>query len=78
MLCSCVEELNDFRPKDRRPVHMLWALLVLKMYGTGDVLSVLAGTDRKTMRKWSWQFIAPISYLDVVCSTTQKSRIRLN
>jgi hypothetical protein len=47
------------------PRHLLWALMLLKIYSTESVLSTMAqGVDEKTFRKWAWMFIDEISYLE--------------
>jgi hypothetical protein len=52
-------------PKNARPKHLLWALLLLKVYGTETVLSSLVGgTTEKTYRKWAWCFIEGIAKLE--------------
>ena len=56
-------QLQSNIPEQGRPEHMLWALLLLKVYGTEDVVSSIVQVSRKTFRKWSWKFISAISYL---------------
>jgi hypothetical protein len=46
-----------------KPKHLLWALMLMKIYATEAVLSVLAGCDEKTFRKWAWTFIEEMSNL---------------
>jgi hypothetical protein len=51
------------------PKHLLWGLMLLKIYATEPILSSLAGgCDVQTFRKWTWQFVAAIAALadDVV------------
>ena len=50
-------------PAGTKPKHLLWACLLLKVYGTEDALSSLVGTTRKTFRKWSWAVINVVSDL---------------
>lgn len=50
-------------PPDMKPCHLLWALLFLKLYATEEVLSNIAGSTRKTFRKWAWIVIEAISKL---------------
>ena len=52
--------------KNVSPKHLLWALMFLKVYGTEDIHSTLAGgVDPKTFRKWCWIFIDYIGNLHV-------------
>ena len=53
-------------PNGGQPQHLLWCLLLLKVYGTEIVLSTIAGVDRKTFRKWAWEFVYAISALSIV------------
>ena len=46
-----------------KPVHLLWALMLIKIYATEDVLSGIAGVTEKTYRKWAWKFIKAVSDL---------------
>jgi hypothetical protein len=48
-----------------RPKHLLWGLMLLKIYATEPVLSSLAGgCDVQTFRKWAWQFVRAIAQLE--------------
>jgi len=58
-------------PLGVQPVHLLWALMFLKVYATESVHAALAGgVDEKTFRKWSWIFVHGIADLEagVVCT----------
>ena len=46
-----------FQKAGTQPKHLLWALMLLKVYTTEDVLVSMAGCDRKTFRKWVWPTI---------------------
>jgi hypothetical protein len=49
--------------------HLLWALMLLKLYATEATLCALAGgVDKKAFCKWSWRFVVAIAELtpDVV------------
>jgi hypothetical protein len=46
-----------------KPKHLLWALMLMKIYATEAVLSVSAGCDKNTFRKWTWTFIEEMSNL---------------
>lgn len=59
---SC-EELLPWKAK---PIHLLIALAFLKTYETEDNYVVKFGVTRNTHRKWTWDFIAAISKLDIV------------
>ena len=54
--CSDLWRLCEFS-QETKPKHLLWALLFLKTYATEAVLCTLAGTTRKTLRKWIWRII---------------------
>ena len=48
-----------------KPVHLLWALMLIRVYATEEVLAGIAGVTEKTFRKWAWAFItatADVSY----------------
>jgi hypothetical protein len=45
-------------------VKMLWALSLLKTYGTKVNLAAKAGVDKKTFRKWVWMFFFELSALE--------------
>jgi hypothetical protein len=59
-------EADPDAPDDKiaEPVHMLWALMLLKIYSTEAVLSGLCGVDEDTFRKWAWYMIEKVSYLE--------------
>lgn len=61
------------RPPKSRPVHLLWALLFLKVYGSEQTHRTITGVDEKTFRKWSWFFIELIADLNVVRFTALPS-----
>lgn len=63
----CWNNIEGNRPPGSKLIHLLWALLFLKVYKTEEVHAALTGVDMKTFRKWSWIFIDLISNLDVVC-----------
>ena len=48
-----------------KPIHLLWALLFLKLYKTKAIHATIAGTDERTFRKWVWIVLEYISYLEV-------------
>ena len=55
------------------PIHLLWALLFLKVYPNERVLSGIVGADRKTVRSWVWHFIYLMAALkkEVVSRSTK-------
>ena len=55
---------NQMCSRSPNPVHLLWALLFLKLYDTTSNLAALARCDEKTFRKWSWFYIESIANLD--------------
>jgi hypothetical protein len=60
-------ELDPFltMPKGVSPKHLLWALLMMKVYDSEDVhCSIAGGVDPTTFRKWSWLFVEALSSLD--------------
>ena len=45
--------------------HLMWTLCFMKTYTKAKELSVLCGgADKKTIRKWAWQFIEALSDLE--------------
>ena len=61
----CVDLWNMIGPIDgRKPVHLLWGLMLLKLYCAESVLCTLAGgVHEQTFRKWAWLFVNKISEL---------------
>ena len=60
-------------------VHMLWALMFLKVYSNKTTMSTMAGVDEKTFRKWAWVLIEAISDLEssVVCCLAMHEMFQL-
>ena len=52
--------------KQRKPEHLLWAMLFLKSYGSEQVNSLIVGTTAKTYRKWVWRVVEEVSALNVM------------
>ena len=46
---------------EAQPKHLLWALMLAKVYAFEKVLAKLACCDEKTYRKWAWRFLEGIS-----------------
>ena len=53
------EEISSFV----KPIHLLWGLMLMKVYATEEVLSGIAGVTEKTFRKWAWKLIKEVSTL---------------
>lgn len=60
--------LQGHIPRKASPIHLLWAFLFLKTYGSEHVNCALTKVDEKTFRKWSWIFVRKIADLRVVCT----------
>lgn len=61
------------------PVHLLWGLMLMKVYATEDVLANIAKATEKTFRKWAWAFIdalADLSYTLVSSSVHESARLQ--
>ena len=43
--------------------HLLWGLLLMKIYATEAVLCAIVDTNEKTFRKWAWLMIRRLSRL---------------
>ena len=48
---------HNLTPPKAEPMHLLWALLFLKVYGTEEVNAGLIGHDPDTIRKWVWLMV---------------------
>ena len=48
---------QDLHPHGALPIHMLCALLFLKLYESEHINRSLAGLDEKTFRKWQWLYV---------------------
>lgn len=47
-----------------KPMHLLWGLMLLKLYCSTSVLCSLAGgVHEQTFKKWAWTFVKGISEL---------------
>ena len=47
-------------------IHVMWALMFLKMSGKESAMSSMAGVDEKTYRKWVWIFVFKIADLEAL------------
>ena len=56
---------QDLIPYKERLVHLLWALMHLKIYGKeAEMCSLAGGVSEKTFRKWTWPFVSAIADLE--------------
>lgn len=69
-ICAIIWNLlaqKEKLPNKSKPMYLLFALLLLKLYGTEELIAVVSGVDNKTFRKWSWIFINLLAFeLDVI------------
>ena len=57
-ICSILWNMSlPILPRGLKPIHLLWALFVLKVYATEHVNCFFAGCSEKTFRKWCWTMI---------------------
>lgn len=68
--CICAELWRRIDPieslnKKSRPMHLLWALLLMCCYSTEAVNGSLAGVDEDTFRKWALPWVPAISNLSM-------------
>ena len=67
-----VADEKEYGPRTHssaKPIHLLWALMFLKIYSTERVSRTIVGSSRnptmeKTMRKWVRLFVRAISFLE--------------
>lgn len=75
ILCSRLWDLlAGVRPHSARPIHLLWGLLFLKVYGSEHTHRTIAHADEKTFRKWAWCFVHLLADIDVVSALHACSR----
>lgn len=56
---------HDLIPLNGSMVHLLWAMMFLKVYATETVMSRMTHVkDPKTFRHWVWPFISALSDLE--------------
>jgi hypothetical protein len=58
-------EQNLVTEKDR-VLHLMWALVFLKLYSSENALCTLLKCSEKTLRKWVWYFLDKCSQIDLV------------
>lgn len=64
----CADIWHMINPREEisryaKPKHLLWGLMLIKVYATEEVLAGIAGATEKTYRKWAWKFIGATSDL---------------
>lgn len=67
--------IRDSLPEETMPKHLLWALMLLKVYGTEAVHEALSGVCRTTFRNWAWTLIKSIADVKTVRLTLQYTNI---
>ena len=66
-ICAIIwSKMSATRPDKASPEHLLWALLLLKLYNIESINAALTGVSEKTFRKWSLIFIRLLASLPVV------------
>lgn len=70
-VCAVVWNITSF-DDDIKLVHLLWALMFLKMYEKEAILSAIVGVDRKTYRDKVWRVLSGLEAKAslVVCTKT--------
>jgi hypothetical protein len=59
--CATIwEHLMSNGAHGARPKHLLWALLLFKLYLLENGNAAMTGADEKTFRKWSWLVVGLI------------------
>ena len=53
-------------PESSIPKHMLFGMLLLKVYCTESVLASLCNVSENTFRKWAWIHIKALATMDIV------------
>ena len=59
-------QLEKASLKNMTPNHLLWGLILLKLYSSETVHSGMTGVDEKTFRKWSYFAIKRVADLHEV------------
>ena len=65
LLWTALDFYNE-GPKSTQREHLLWTMLLLKVYGTTHDLAGRCGVDEKTFRKWTDLVIDRLADLEVV------------
>ena len=67
LVCIIVWDLLcHVRPRNSKPEHLLWAMMLLKRYSIESVNAALTKVSEKTFRKWSLIFIELLGNMTVV------------
>ena len=62
-ICAILWQMIETVPGGK-PKHLLWGLMLLKLYCAERVLRTLAGgVDERTFRKWAWTYVYEVSDL---------------
>ena len=58
-----------------KPIHLLWTLLFLKQYLTGEMLEAVTGRTRKTSMKYIWALVSVLAQMsfDMVSRCSESS-----
>ena len=62
-LLWCLLDVENEGPEGATVLHLLWALMFLKVYATVDVLSRISKVNPVTFRKWTWDLVFRIAGL---------------
>ena len=66
-MCVLVwDEIEDALPSGVMICHLLWALMLLKVYGMEETMAVMVWTTQKTYKKWVRMVIGEIHSLAYV------------
>ncbi len=67
MKCWDLMQTHKILPDEKglKPIHLLWALLFLKVYPTGTPLATMTKASEKTTRKWVWAMVESIAALEM-------------
>jgi hypothetical protein len=64
-MCAIIwERLKSNGAHGARPKHLLWALLLFKLYLPENMNAAMTGADEKTFRKWNWLVVGLISDIE--------------
>ena len=55
-------------PSDTEPKRLVWALLLLKVYGTSPVNRAITESDERTVRYWTKYVLEALQSLNLVSS----------
>ena len=75
-ICEIVWNLLDdqeLHPHGALPIHLLCALLFLKLYESEHINRSLTGFDEKTFRKWQWLYVDLMAHKLHMVSLDNKS-----